>query len=68
MRMIILSNSQGEAELFFFFFTPNTLVKTMEGQGKLKSQTVQDYKARKKDVTDAVSDKHLMTVVYKERP
>lgn len=40
----------------------------MEGQGKLKSQTVQDYKARKKDVTDAVSDKHLMTVVYKERP
>lgn len=40
----------------------------MEGQEKLKSQAEQDHKAGKKKVTDAMSDKHLMPVIYKERP
>lgn len=37
---------------------------------KSKSQTEQDHKPElgRKKITDAVSDKHLMTVIDKERP
>lgn len=41
----------------------------MEGQEKLKSQTFgKIIKLSWEEVADAVSDKHLMTVIYKERP